>query len=124
MSQNYKEVFPKRLKARRTALGVSQDDLANAMGMSRANIANYETGRNFPFTESLIELADKLHTTVDYLVGNANDPEPLKDRSRSAISIESLEDLPLSYNGHELSPEQRKHVVQLLRSALGFQDRP
>lgn len=122
MPVNYKEVFPKRMKEVRMSRGLRQDELADKLGIARSNIANYETGRNFPLTEVLLHIADYLKTSIDYLLGLTHDPEPLGDRGHLNISIDNLEDLPLSYNGVELTPEQRQYVGTLVKSALSLQE--
>ena len=64
-----------RLKLARTAAGLSLRDLAAAMDhlVTPQAIGNYERNENMPGGAVLIALADALHTSVDYLLG---DPDP------------------------------------------------
>lgn len=123
MKESYKVAFARRLKERRIALGKTQDEVAEYLGTGRSSIANYEMGRNFPLTEAFLKLADCLNTSIDYLLGQTHDPEPFTDRGRLNISIENLEDLPLSYHGQELTLEQKRMLTTLFRSAMGLQEK-
>lgn len=40
--------FPRRLRQARERCGFSADELGRALGMTRANISKYETGRQTP----------------------------------------------------------------------------
>lgn len=48
---------------------LKQSDLAALVGLSRGQIANYETGRTDPPREMLYKLAGALNVSVDYLIG-------------------------------------------------------
>lgn len=116
MSEKYKQVFPRRFKEMRLKHGFSQDSLGAVVDQTRSNIANYETGRNFPSTDAMIQISKALHTSIDYLLGKTDDPDLIGGRDR--VSIESLADVPLTYNGKVLTEAQRHQVVLLLKSAL------
>lgn len=122
MKEDYKQVFPRRLKERRAALGKTQDDLAEFLGVVRTSVANYESGKNFPLTETFLKIADYLNTSIDYLLGQTHDPDPFTDKGRINISIDSLEDLPLTYQGSELTRDQKRLLKALFQSAMGLQD--
>lgn len=61
--------FKDRLKALRKEKGISGEVLGKAVGVNKASISNWETGRNFPETKSLQMLADYFEVSVDYLIG-------------------------------------------------------
>lgn len=58
-----------RLKELRTARGLSQVALADALNVSKSIIGAYETGDRRPSYEVLEELADYFNVTIDYLTG-------------------------------------------------------
>ena len=62
----------KRLKLARTAAGLSLRGLAGAMGhrVSAQAIGKYERDEAMPGSGVLLALADALHSTVDYLLGD------------------------------------------------------
>lgn len=59
-----------RMKAAREALGLSFEDLAKLVGMSKSTLQRYETGgiKNMPI-DSLVPLAKALNVPVEYLIG-------------------------------------------------------
>ena len=121
MKVNYQEVFPKRLKELRIKRNKRQDDLAEYIGLGRTAVAMYESGKNFPLTETFIGIAEYLGTSIDYLLGLTHDPEPFRSEGRQNIAIESLQDLPLVYQGHVLTDDQKHHISVLLQSMLAIQ---
>jgi transcriptional regulator with XRE-family HTH domain len=60
--------FPARLKAARQARGWTQARLAQAVGLSREQIARYETAPHDPPLSTLATLAKALRVTVGQLV--------------------------------------------------------
>lgn len=58
----------KNLRTLRTALGWSQEVIANEMNMSRQAYAAYETGERSPSNDTLIWLSRFYHVTVDQLL--------------------------------------------------------
>lgn len=68
--------FADRLRALRTARGLSQEDVARAVGVS-ANVPGlWERGRQHPAYAALAGLVVVLDTTGDYLLGVTDDPGP------------------------------------------------
>ena len=58
-----------RIRDRRKALSLSQEDLAALVGSNQTQISRYEVGENDPTGETLAALARALKTTADYLLG-------------------------------------------------------
>ena len=52
--------FGEQLRRRREELGISRAELAEALGVSRSAIGNYETGVSAPKEEVLLRLFDAL----------------------------------------------------------------
>lgn len=69
-------VFAARLRQARQAKGLSQAALAEAVGTRQSQISRIESGRRLPDSETLCRLADALESTMDYLVGRVDDPDP------------------------------------------------
>ena len=57
-----------RLKMFRTESGLTQEELAEKLGVSRQAVAKWERGESVPDIESCVKLADIYGTTVDMLV--------------------------------------------------------
>lgn len=58
-----------RIKKMRQVKGVSKQDVAKALGLTRQAIALYETGQREPNLKTWKKLADFFGTTVSYLQG-------------------------------------------------------
>ena len=66
MSVNYKN-SKNRIYLRRVELGLSQEELANKLKISRSSLVRYEKGENIP-SDVLKLLAKKLDVSADYLL--------------------------------------------------------
>ena len=65
--------FAERLKELRTQLGLSQEELAVKLGVSKGTIGNYEAKKREPKTlEDLENIADFFNVEIDYLLGRTN----------------------------------------------------
>lgn len=56
------------IKEHRSEKGLSQDDLAEKIYVSRQTISNWETGRTYPDVQSLLLLSNVFDVTVDSLI--------------------------------------------------------
>ena len=78
---NRKAALPMDLRdnisQKRRALGLTQEDVASKLGVSRQTVGKWESGRATPELEKLIALCDLLECSLDELVGRAEaKPEP------------------------------------------------
>lgn len=64
--------FDKILKLLRTEKAMSQQDLADALGISKSAINMYERGERQPNFETLESIADYFNVDIDYLLGRTN----------------------------------------------------
>lgn len=58
------------IQRRRKLLGLSQEDLAQRMNVSRQSVTKWETGQSAPDLDRLIQLGDVLRTSLDDLLKN------------------------------------------------------
>lgn len=58
----------KRVKENRARLGMSQEQLAEAIFVSRQTISNWETDRTYPDVQSLLLLSNLFEVSVDELI--------------------------------------------------------
>ena len=71
----------KRIRDLREDRDMNQTQVASILSMSQTGYSKYETGENDIPTSILIKLADFYGTSVDYLLGRTDNPEPYKDNS-------------------------------------------
>lgn len=77
-----------RLKELRKEFSLSQQKLANELGISQQSINKYENHDVEPDISMLKSMADYFGTTVDYLVGYTDDPAKPIDGVSCALSRE------------------------------------
>ncbi len=58
-----------KLRTLRIAKGVTQNEVANLLGIDRTTYTKYETGDSNPDYGIICKLADYFNVTVDYLLG-------------------------------------------------------
>jgi transcriptional regulator with XRE-family HTH domain len=90
--------------------GLSQQQLADELGINQQSINGYENRATEPDIEMLIKLADFFRTSVDYLIGYEATRDS-KLRSVSPEEIRLLENLRL------LSAPLQKNVRELMINA-------
>lgn len=64
--------FQERLKQLRTEAGLTQNELAEKLQMSKGAIGNYESGQREPNMDILDAIADFFNVELDYLRGRTN----------------------------------------------------
>lgn len=67
--KKYMIYLGKKLKMARLRAGLTQEELAEKIGVSRGSIARYELGEMEPKLENLIALSEILDISTDYLLG-------------------------------------------------------
>ncbi|MBS0363251.1 MAG: helix-turn-helix transcriptional regulator [Proteobacteria bacterium] len=81
-----------RLRTRRRQLGLSQSDLAEALGVSFQQVQKYERGANRIAASTLLAAAQVLNTSVSWLVGeDASGREDDEDVFRALARPGALE---------------------------------
>ena len=67
-----------RLRGMREDRDLNQTEVARMLGMSQTGYSKYETGENDIPTDILIKLANYYGVSIDYLLGQTNNPNRLK----------------------------------------------
>lgn len=89
-----------RLRKARNRVGLTQDEVAKKLGVTRSVIARYESGTNDPPTENIIKMAEMYGVSADWLLCLTNDPRPVEEITETHRRIEeALSDDP---NAEEL----------------------
>lgn len=60
--------LPEQLKKHRNRLGLSQEDVAHRIYVSRQTLSNWETGKTYPDVQSLLLLSNLFDVSLDELV--------------------------------------------------------
>ena len=64
-----------RIRLRRSALSLTQTDLAECVGYKKAAVSTWERGTATPPLNVIEEIAKALHTTSEYLLGYTEQPD-------------------------------------------------
>jgi transcriptional regulator with XRE-family HTH domain len=94
-NRDFRAQFGRRLKDLRKQKGYTQKELADRIGVRQAQLNKYEGGSNAPSLEKLVELAEVLEVSADYLLaGDQSAPRPLHnirlwDRFRNLQALPS-----------------------------------
>lgn len=96
--------------ARRVQLDLTQRDVAERLGLSRASLANLESGRQRIMVHQLFALANtlKLKSILELVPQTWTPASPLPD---------------LEVNGTDLTSRERSSIEQLVASAIPEGDR-
>lgn len=66
---NFSKTFADRLSVLRKIKKLSQEDVAQALGIARQSLSLYENGERVPNIETLAEMARFFNVSADYLLG-------------------------------------------------------
>ena len=86
----------------RTQRGMSQDDLAEKLEVSRQSVSKWETAQSTPDLDKIIKLADLFGVSVDQLVRDGERPQPPEPPQPQTVYVERRQ---------ELSPIQKLGIV-------------
>ncbi|MBP1917220.1 transcriptional regulator with XRE-family HTH domain [Lederbergia galactosidilyticus] len=105
------DMFSKRLKLLRTNKKLTQQNMANFLGITRQGYAKYETGQSEPDNETIKKLADFFDVSTDYLLGRTDKPNEEK------TAEEIYEDPDFQYamrSAQGLSEESKQKVFDFI----------
>ncbi|MDF9795325.1 DNA-binding XRE family transcriptional regulator [Catalinimonas alkaloidigena] len=73
----------KRIRFSRKKNGLSQEKLAQLLGITTSGVGNYETGKSKPSIEVLVNISNLCNVTVDWLTKGGEEPNFDSDPSSS-----------------------------------------
>lgn len=92
----------KRIKERREQLGMTQEQLAEKLGLATNYISTIERGASFPRCEKLILLLNGLETSADAIFCDVLDHSTASHASALSEKIESL------------TPDAQKRILDMV----------
>lgn len=110
------DVFvPERLILIREKLGISKAEAARRVGLSKMGYGRYESGERIPSVQTIEVMAQKLNTSVDYLMGKTDDPGPDQVVIRKADDSDMFEFISY-YKKDEEFKKRIKHYLKELNN--------
>lgn len=111
----------KRVRHRRLLIGMTQQQLAERVGIKFQQIQKYETGANRVSASRLWDIADALDVPVSFFfegLTTAADPAPASETPLNGVPIDLLEDkeaLDLVRSYYAIPENQRRRLFELAR---------
>lgn len=96
-----------RIRTIRHSRGITQDELASQIGVSRSAVAQWETGRAGQVTANLTRIADILGVSVEYLLHG--------DDRQAAMQAQQGDELALLRLYRACGPEDRQILLRTAR---------
>lgn len=119
--------FSEKLFELRRQKGMSQEDLADKLNVSRQTISKWETGSTTPEMEKLIEMSKLFEITIDELVGNdwqnkkenetneekkeENNTSKIAEESEESLGEESPSKQDSSKENYSKPKQKKKHIL-------------
>lgn len=107
------------LKVLRREKGISQQTLADVLGISQQSINNYENKTIEPDIDMLKQMADYFGTTIDYITGYANTRYPVDNTAAYHLNADEGN---LINQFRALSPKERACVATVIKTLLEKQE--
>lgn len=107
------------IRTARKALGMSQDDLAEAIGANRVTISKYENGGYLPSVPALERLASALKTTPAQLSGNVQEEEPEDEVDRIRKRLRHDPSFRILFSAAEKVKAENMQAAAAMLRALG-----
>lgn len=89
--------------------GMTLAQLNEKAGLGKNSIYHWST--KTPSTDNLSKVADVLHVSVDYLLGNTDNPNPTTGKPQDLAD----KDIVLSFEGKQIPPEDLETIRRFLR---------
>ena len=100
----------KNLKKLRRKAGLSQQQLADVIGVSQQSVNKYENHSIEPDISTLTALADCFGTSVDYLIGHTEYSQKIEPVSPYDLNAEEASLI----DGFRLLSEQEKQSIEMI----------
>ena len=105
------------LKTARKKSGLTQQEVANAIGVVQSAYKNYEQGNREPKGDTIVMLANLFHVTTDYLLGrDTGEPEPIEQLA-GQFNMSALEQKILD-NYLSLPDDMRCDFMEFLKQSV------
>lgn len=117
-----------KIKSLRKGLGMSQEKLAELMGISRQAVAKWENGQSAPSTANLFKLAEMLNTTTAFLLADddAKDTGTEENTDETKTALSQAEEFYRIFKAEEERKNKekkqriRKNIIRALVVILAY----
>lgn len=109
----------KRLRVRRSLLGISQEKLAEAVGVTFQQIQKYERGTNRVSASRLLKFSQLLQVPIDYFY------DQLEQENESSFGMSDNKQEAFESNDGKISEDnvmEQKETIELVRAYYSVSD--
>lgn len=108
--------FGENIKFLRKKDKLSQQKFGEKYNVDGSNVSRWETGKAMPDSVVIKKIASDFGVSLDWLMGEKTDDDPnkldLKEIKKALLEKE------LTYDGHELTPEEQESVRTILLAVI------
>lgn len=109
-------MFQDKIKELRTSKKMTQQEIANYLGITRPAYTAYESGNRQPDFETLEKLANLFNVTTDYLLGRNHTPEWANKDEVMELDKLLESNIGMTYGPEEMTAEDREQINDLIAS--------
>ena len=109
-SENIYLVISKRIKEERIKLNLTQEELAEKIGMSYKYLSNIERGVDKPSLDLLIRLSEELRISVLKLFIDEKNKSKNDDKKDAFVR-------QVQYLSSDLTEKQQKEIISIIKNA-------
>lgn len=109
--------FGQKLRQLRTEHNLTQEELADKLNLSKANISKYESDNIEPNLQTLSVISKLFNVTTDYLLGNSNtrEPESLSLDEELQELLNNPDELVAFKDFHNLSDTDKQEIINFIK---------
>ncbi len=112
-----------KIRSRRTELGLTQEDLANALEISYQQVQKYETGANRVSAGRLYQISRKLDVDIGYFFENIDEAVASTEERTLVHGGVNRTTIEIARNFGEIKDTQIRSAINgLIKSVLGSQN--
>ena len=113
-------LIPEKLKAARESLGITRVEAARRMNIPQSSYVRYEKGDRKPTHATIVQMAQVLGTSVDYLIGESDD-----DRADTALVHKELEPIlyEITTGAKEFNEAQLNRLLKYYKEIVKAQNK-
>ena len=100
-----------RIREVRKLNRITQEKLAELLGVSRVTISSWENDENAPTVDNIIYLSETFYVSTDYLLIGLTDPD---DKTQVKTAQAKMDDIFLNLF-NSLDPAKRDEVIKFMR---------
>ena len=106
-----------QIKKYRSNMGISQEELAEKVYVSRQTVSNWETGKNYPDIHSVLLLSSVFNVSLDQLI--KGDVEIMKKENIKSILVDKEDNLK---SAQTLANETGAQIYELQSGLTGNEE--